>query len=221
MNWRVIQGDCLAVMRDFAPGSFDAVITDIPYGEVNRPSQGLRVFDKGIADVANFDVATVAGEFVRLTRGSVYVFCCTEQVSVLRGAFVAAGLSSRLCIWQKPSPSPTNGQHLWLSDIECCVFGKKPGAVFNYLCRSAVWRFGSDGNEHHTTQKPVNLMRYLVNASTEPGQRVLDSFCGSGTTGVACAELGRDFCGIEIDPGYCAIARKRIEAATRQGRLAL
>ena len=48
---------------------------------------------------------------------------------------------------------------------------------------------------------------------------VLDPFCGSGTTGVACVELGRNFCGIELDAGYVEIAKSRIDAATRQGKL--
>jgi len=52
-----------------------------------------------------------------------------------------------------------------------------------------------------------------------PDDLIFDPFCGSGTTGVACMQLGRRFIGVEIDPGYCAIARKRIDAAGRQGRL--
>jgi site-specific DNA-methyltransferase (adenine-specific) len=71
----------------------------------------------------------------------------------------------------------------------------------------------------HPAEKPVKLLRWLLEISG--GQSVLDPFCGSGTTGVACAELGRDFVGIELDAGYCEIARQRIEAATRQGKLEL
>lgn len=65
----------------------------------------------------------------------------------------------------------------------------------------------------HPTQKPVALMEYLIKTYTNPGDTVLDFTMGSGTTGVACANTGRKFIGIELDPGYFDIAKKRIETA--------
>jgi site-specific DNA-methyltransferase (adenine-specific) len=65
----------------------------------------------------------------------------------------------------------------------------------------------------HPTQKPVALMEYLIKTYTLPGETVLDFTMGSGTTGVACKRLGRNFIGIELDPGYFEIAKKRIESA--------
>lgn len=72
---------------------------------------------------------------------------------------------------------------------------------------------------HHPTVKPVALMRWLVRLVARPGDVVLDPFAGSGTTGVACAEEGREFVGIERELDYVEIARRRIEAASAQGRL--
>jgi site-specific DNA-methyltransferase (adenine-specific) len=67
----------------------------------------------------------------------------------------------------------------------------------------------------HPTQKPVALMEYLIRTYTKKGDTVMDFTMGSGTTGVACKRLGRNFVGIELDPGYFEIASKRIsEAAT-------
>ena len=63
----------------------------------------------------------------------------------------------------------------------------------------------------HPNEKPVELMRYLVEHLTSEGQKILDPFCGSGATGVAAKELGRDFIGIELSEEYFEIARKRIE----------
>ena len=71
-----------------------------------------------------------------------------------------------------------------------------------------------DGTSAHPTQKPVRLMNHLVNLDGIGS--VLAPFMGSGTTGVACAQLGRKFIGIEIDPDYFEIARKRIETAYAQ-----
>jgi site-specific DNA-methyltransferase (adenine-specific) len=67
-------------------------------------------------------------------------------------------------------------------------------------------------NNNHPTVKPVALMKYLVTLVTPPGGKVLDPFNGSGSTGMACAELGMDYTGIELDPHYIEISRRRIEA---------
>ena len=69
---------------------------------------------------------------------------------------------------------------------------------------------GPKGNNHPTV-KPVDLMRYLIKLVTPPNSRVLDPFCGSGSTGMAAVELGHEFVGIELDPRYCDIARRRIQ----------
>ena len=67
----------------------------------------------------------------------------------------------------------------------------------------------------HSTQKPVALMEYLIKTYTNPGDTVLDFTMGSGTTGVACANTGRNFIGIELDPDYFAVAEKRIKEASQ------
>ena len=74
-------------------------------------------------------------------------------------------------------------------------------------------------NTSHPTTKPLWLMRRLVTVSTNPDMTILDCFAGSGTTGVACVQTGRNFIGIEIDPTYFAIAERRIKEAQMQPRL--
>ena len=82
-----------------------------------------------------------------------------------------------------------------------------------------VLRVSSEGATVHPTQKPVALMEYLIRTYTNDGETVLDFTMGSGTTGVACANTGRNFIGIERDEGYFAIAQKRIEEASLKLRL--
>jgi site-specific DNA-methyltransferase (adenine-specific) len=86
------------------------------------------------------------------------------------------------------------------------------------------WNGVSFGNKKtdatkHPTQKPVDLCVYLIETYSNPGDAILDPFMGSGTTGVACVQTGRNFIGIEIDPGYFKIAEKRIHDAQQQIRL--
>ncbi len=206
-------GDCLEVMQTLDDKTIDAVVTDIPYGVVNRPSNGIRNLDKGKADVIDFDIETVLDSLIRICHGSIYMFCGTEQVSKIRGHLVDAGLSTRLCIWEKTNPSPMNGQYIWLSSIECCVFAKFKNAVYNEHCKSPVWRFPTARGKLHPTMKPVALMQYLIETSTNAGDLVFDPFMGSGTTGAACANTNRRFLGIELDPKYFEIASNRIITA--------
>ena len=203
----IYHGDCREVLPTLEP--VDLVLTDPPYGEVNRESSGLRVFDKGAADVVTFMVEELATSLAALCR-SVYLFCGIEQVSGYRRALVAAGLSTRLAIWEKSNPSPMNGQYLWLSSIEACVFGRKSGAPFNEHCASPVWRGPIARPQVHPTEKPLWLMHRLIGASSIHGGSVLDPFMGSGTTLRAAKDMGRRCIGIELEERYCEIAARRL-----------
>ncbi len=68
----------------------------------------------------------------------------------------------------------------------------------------------------HPTQKPEKLLEELIEKYSDSGTTVLDCFMGSGTTGVACVNTGRNFIGIELDKGYFDIAQKRIQAAQEE-----
>ena len=209
----LVQGDCMVAMKRLPDLSVNLTLADIPYGEVSRKSGRLRNLDKGKADKPTFSLPEWLAETVRVTSGSVYVFCSTEQVSDLRAGLVSSGFTTRLCVWEKTNPSPMNGQHVWLSGVECCVFGKRPGGTFNLHCKNTVWRFPTVRSKDHPTQKPLALIEYLVTASTNPGDKVLDSCMGSGTTGVAAVRTGRRFIGMELDKDYFKIAQDRISAA--------
>ena len=203
-------GDCLDVMEQFPKESVSLILTDIPYGEVNRKSNGLRNLDKKDADLLNFKLETFLNFVKALTKGSVYIWCGTEQISQIRGFLVDNGFSTRVGVWEKTNPSPMNGQHIWLSGIELCAYGKKPKATFNEFCKNTVWRFPSGRSKLHPTQKSLALFKYLVNVSSNENDIVLDPFIGSGTTAVACENLNRRWIGIEINHDYCEITKQRI-----------
>ena len=204
----IVCGDCREIMPSLKA---DVVVTDPPYGEVNRCDSGLRSLDKGSADVETVPIEWLA-EKLPLIASTVYVFCGTEQVSALRAGFVDSGMTTRLCIWEKTNPSPMNGQHLWLSSVEACVFGRHAGATFNEYCVSPVFRGPSrteEGNGHPTA-KPEWLFAKLIRASSNEGDTILDPFMGSGTTLRAAKDLGRRAIGIEIEEKYCEIAARRL-----------
>lgn len=210
---RIYNMDCLEGMKLIDAASVDCILTDIPFGEVNRVSNGLRNLDKGKADITTFELEPFLQACFRVCKGSIYIFCGTEQVSQIRQAMVKDRLSTRLCIWEKTNPSPMNGQHLWLSSIECCVYGKRSGAVFNEHCKSAVWRCATVRSKSHPTEKPVALFKRIIEASTNEGELVLDPCAGSGTACMAAIASGRRFLAFEQHEEYYHGAHARIEAA--------
>lgn len=204
-------GDCMTYLKNVPNKSMTCTVTDIPYGEVNRKSNGLRNLDKKDADIVTFSLEDFVEEICRVTSGSIYIFCGTEQVSAIRSFLVKAGASTRLCIWEKTNPSPMNGKTIWLSGIECCVYGKFKGATFNEHCKNTVFRFPTVRGKIHPTQKPVALLQYLIETSTREGDTVFDPCMGSGTTGIAALKSNRNFVGVELNTEYFKEAKKRLE----------
>lgn len=210
----IINGDCLEIMTNIPNKTINLVIADIPYDEVNRESNGLRNLDKGKADISTFDIDKFINEIVRVCFGSFYVFCGINQVSGIRQLFTKHKLSTRLCIWEKTNPSPMNGKSIWLSGIECCVYAKSPNATFNEHCKNTVWRYPTVRGKRHPTEKNLDLIKYLVSVSSNPGDIVLDPVIGSGTTIIAAKSLNRKYIGIELDKTYYELSKLRLSQIT-------
>ena len=211
-NVKLYNDDCMNVLPSLADGSISVTLTDIPYDEVNRKSGGLRNLDKSHADIITFPLDDFIDEVVRVTSGSIYIFCGSVQVSHIRNRLIEHKLSVRHCNWEKTNPSPMNGQFIWLSSIENCVFAKKSGAVFNEHCKSAVWRHPIEHYKDHPTPKPVRLMERLIEASSNVGDTVLDPCMGSGAIGVAAKQCGRNFIGVEMNEEYYKMTEERINS---------
>jgi DNA modification methylase len=200
-------------MADILNNSVDLILTDIPFGVVTRKDAGLRSLDKGIADIETFELESFLEQVIRICKGSIYIFCATEQAGIIRTTLDKT-MSTRTCVWVKTNPSPMNGQHLWLSGIELCVYGKKRGAVFNEHCKNPVWRFPVVRNQLMPTQKPLALFKHLIEASSNEGDIVCDPCAGSGTAIVAALETNRRYIGIENNPDYYRIVIERVWGKT-------
>lgn len=211
----LLPGDCIDAMRLMPDNHVQMVLSDIPYGEVSQKSSGLRLLDRGDADTCDIDLLEMVEQSVRVCSGSFYIFCGTEQISTLATAFKSFGLTTRVGAWEKSNPSPMNGGRLWLSGLEFCVFARKPKATFNEKCQKALWKNPVGRSKIHPTEKPVALMERLISASTNIGDTVLDFTMGSGTTGIASVNLGRRFCGVELNCEYFELAKNRISDAQR------
>lgn len=223
-------GDCLEVMASLEP--VDHVISDPPYedelheawkpGTIRR-SDGQKMVEYAGFGGINSSRADVAKAIVRVSNGWAILFTLAEGVRAWRDELQACEAKYDTCIaWVKPDSTPRmNGQGP-ARGFECAVTawcapgyrkwnaGGKRG-VYTHLTNQR------DRDGRHPTEKPIPLMRELLQDFTNPGQTILDPFMGSGTTGVACAKMGRKFIGIELDPKYFDIACERIEKAYAQG----
>lgn len=115
----------------------------------------------------------------------------------------------------------TFGYLIWDKQIDGLNFGEVEFCWTNMRFAPRVFRYravGIDGGKQHPTQKPIRLMEWCL-GFVKDARTILDPFMGSGTTGVACANLGRKFIGIEREVKYFDIACRRIDDAQRQSRL--
>jgi site-specific DNA-methyltransferase (adenine-specific)/modification methylase len=206
-------GDCLEIMAEMEAGSVDAVVTDPPYGiAYNQEAvpQSKHIFHHGRQTAS---IQNDAGPFDPTPL-------LAYKAAILWGAnCYASRLPDRptWLVWDKVT---RNGLALRIAESELawtnCI---QRSRVFRHLW-SGAYRESENGETYHPTQKPVALMAWCLSLIPRY-RRILDPFMGSGTTGVACMNLGRRFVGIEIEPKYFDIACKRIDLAARQEKLPL
>lgn len=208
---RIYNEDCLEGMKSIPEKSVNITLTDIPYGVVNRESNGLRNLDKENADVFNIDMDELLSEIHRVTEGQIIIFCAKEQFSEIYKFFANKKGTTRSIIWQKTNPSPMNGQHVYLSGVEHAVWFKPRGRkVFNAHCKNTVFTYSNGSRKIHPTQKHIELFKELITDNSNEKEVVFDPFMGSGTTAVAAIDTGRNYLGFELDEEYHKLSEQRI-----------
>lgn len=216
--------DFNSVARDFQVNS---IITDIPFN-VSRDNNFKTMKDRtgrngihfGSWD-ENFSLENLRG-FYDLVKegGSVLIFMAFEQYAEVKRILELQGFETKdRLVFRKTNPMPRNRERRYVSDIEFLAwFTKGSGWVFNRQYESydsSLMEYPAESGggfvRYHPTQKPLKLMRELILRHTNKDDIVLDPFMGSGSTGVACKELQRNFMGFEIDQKYYNTAKKRCE----------
>ena len=207
----IIHDDCIDVMKDMYDDIVDFTLTDIPYGVVNRDSNGLRNLDKGNADILTFDLHKFLEEVYRVTKNSICIFCSKEQFSEIYSFFTGKKGTVRPIVWQKSNPSPMNGQYIYLSGVELAVWFKKSGAkVFNAHCKNSVFKYPNGSSKLHPTEKNHELLKELILDNTNVGDVVFDPCAGSGSHLLVAIDNGRKAFGVELDEKYYRIAEERL-----------
>lgn len=203
-------------MKNMSSNSVNLTLTDIPYNEVNRSSNGLRVLDKEEADILTFDLKEFLSEVYRFTEGTIIIFCGMCQFSEIYNFFAEKQQKKegtvRQLIWKKTNPSPMNGQFIYLSGIENMVWFKKKGGTFNAHCKNTIFEYPCGRSKQHPTEKNHKLLEELILDNSDAGDLVFDPCCGSGSHLLVARNTGRDFFGVELNDKYFNIAQDRLSS---------
>jgi site-specific DNA-methyltransferase (adenine-specific) len=223
-QWAVVEGDSVALLPTLPERAVDHVITDPPYAEKTHAGArstrpGVRLTTVKLVEFASVDdewFLALCDALVRVSRRWVVMTCDWRHSAAAfrRGAAVV-----RCGVWVKPDAAPQfTGDRPGTGWEAVLILHRKGRKRWNGGGHHAVWRHRVERGEH-PCMKPLPLLREWVTQFTDPGDVVLDPFCGSGQTGVAALSLGRRFVGVEIDPAYAALARRRLAEASNQAGL--
>lgn len=212
--------DCLNVFKFIPDQSIDLVVTDCPYKIV---SGGVTNLKGGIFKTQEIKTGKVFGnnsiefsqwlpEVFRVLREGThcYIMVNARNLSRLQCEAERCGFQFvNIIIWEKNNVTPNR---YYMQQVEYILLLRKGRArTINNPGTSNVLKVNNlVGRKAHPTEKPVELMKILVENSSKPGDTVFDPFMGAGSTGVACMESNRKFIGVEIDKKYFDIAEKKM-----------
>lgn len=214
MQYKILNNDCMNIVKTLKNDSVNLTLTDIPYDMVNRESNGLRNLDKGKADILTFDLQVFLNEIYRVTSGTIIIFCGINQLSDIYNFFAekqkAKQGTVRQLVWSKTNPSPMNGDYIYLSSIENAVWFRKSGGTFNAHCKGCVFNHPCGRSKLHPTEKNHKLLEELIFDNSKEGDIVFDPCCGSGSHLLVALQNGRRALGVELNQEYYNIAKERL-----------
>lgn len=222
---KLINGNAIDFMKTLEDESVDLIVTDPPYKVTARGNAGnsggmmqSKLSMQGKIFKHN-DIRPIEyiPEFYRLLKDGSHCYIMTNHVNLQEMLNTATECGFRFIkslIWNKGNK--IMGQ-FYMSQFEYILFFRKgKGKKINKCGTADILNVpnkktkGEDGKNIHDTEKPVELMKILIENSSQEGELVLDPFLGVGATAMACKELNRDYIGVELDEKYYNIACKRV-----------
>ena len=221
---KLICGECIEQLKLLDDNSIDLIVTDPPYRTTSRGNcLGGGMFKKKINlkgqvfTYNNTDCSEYAPEFYRVLKDGSHCYVMTNHVNLVNilNVFIESGFHFiKSLIWDKQNKIVGT---YYMSQFEYILFFRKGrGVKINHCGTSDILSVQNkktkdeNGKNYHDTEKPVELMKILIDNSSKEYDIVLDPFMGIGSAGIACKELNRYFIGIEIDQTYFKIAEQRM-----------
>ena len=223
----LLLGDSLELLKSINDNSIDLIITDPPY-LLDTHSGGKMYKDKNMQKAFNeladskidkgYDIITYGKEFIRVMKNiNIYIWCNKIQIPDYLDFYVKElNCKFDILFWNKPNALPTFSNK-YLTDMEYCLYFRNGKCkCFPQSYEDAKTYYSAPINMYdkqrylHPTIKPLEMIERMVRNSSDDGDVVLDTFMGSGTTGVACKKLNREFIGMEINKDFYKMAKLRI-----------
>ena len=230
-DWQkcIIMGDSRDVIKRIPDNSIDFILTDPPYnlgqhstGNIPLPGRSAMNNDVAEWDMVDFNPEEWVEDFIRILKptGNLFIFTSYNQIGRWYNCLDHRFDTSNFMVWHKTNPAPKIFKAGFLNSCEM---------VFTSWNKKHTWNFSTQKDMHnfiespicmrperlsdpkHPTQKPVSILKRMIEIATNAGDIVFDPFMGVGSTGVAAIELQRRFIGIELDSKYFYAAKNRID----------
>ncbi len=235
-DWRkcILRGDSRDVIKRIPDNSVDFILTDPPYNlgqhsTGNIPLPGRTAMNNDVAkwDMIDFNPEEWADEFIRILKptGNLFIFTSYNQLGRWYNCLDHKFDTSNFMIWHKTNPAPKIFKAGFLNSCEMIFTCWNKKHTWNFISQAEMHNFIESAicmkperlsNPKHPTQKPVAILKKMIEIASNENDIIFDPFMGVGSTGVAALALNRRFIGIEIDDIYFEAAKKRIEEALLQ-----
>jgi len=238
-NWRkcILRADSRDIIKRIPDNSIDFILTDPPYNlgqhsTGNIPLPGRTAMNNDVAewDMIDFNPEEWADDFIRILKptGNLFIFTSYNQLGRWYNCLDHKFDTSNFMIWHKTNPAPKIFKAGFLNSCEMIFTCWNKKHTWNFISQAEMHNFIESSicmkperlsNPKHPAQKPVAILRKMIEIASNENDIVFDPFMGVGSTGVAALDQNRRFIGIELNEAYFEAAKKRIENVLLQGNL--
>ena len=231
-NWRkcILRADSRDVIRQIPDNSIDFILTDPPYnlgqhstGNIPLPGRSAMNNDVAEWDKIDFNPEEWADEFIRILKpsGNLFIFTSYNQLGRWYNCLDHRCDTSNFMIWHKTNPAPKIFKAGFLNSCEMIFTCWNKKHTWNFISQAEMHNFIQSPicmsperlkNPKHPAQKPVSILKKMIEIASNKDDIIFDPFMGVGSIGVAALELDRRFIGVELDETFFAAAKKRIES---------
>lgn len=232
-DYLLLQEDCFTAMKNIPDHSIDLILTDPPYN-IAKYSTGNIKFDwrsdinndLAIWDLEELKPIELVEEFKRILKpnGNIFIFCSYNMIGEYHKSFDPKFDTFQFMVWHKTNPVPNFRKSSFLNSCELIVACWNKGHTWNFTNQKDMHNFieagicmGKErikdvyGKNLHPTQKPVSILKKIINIASNENDLVFDCFNGVGSTGAAAISLNRRYLGIEIDENYFNASKERLK----------
>lgn len=231
-RYKLVKSDYLDAIKSIPDSSIDLILTDPPYNLANYSTGNMKFEWRAEInnDVAEWDEKPLnpsefANEFKRILKptGNIFIFCSYNLLGEYHKSFDPLFNTFQFMVWHKTNPIPNIRKSSFLNSCELIVCCWDKGHKWNFKRQNEMHNFietpicmgkervkNKEGKNAHPTQKPLSVLKHIIEISTNENDIVLDCFNGVGSTGEASLMLNRRYIGIDLDDEYIELSKERL-----------